>query len=187
MKTNEDQTDKQLRKRRDLWIGIALFAIGGVYVFGIVSEGRDLQATMFSIVGLVAGVLALVHGKKLGDHRAETQWVKDTNAVSPVIAVILMVAITVVLAATVFVLVADIGTNQPAPSVSFTVDSVADTLTVSSVSTNALTWGELRVDGCDAPDGNSTVDAGDVMRECSGQVTVVHINSNTMIYTARFD
>lgn len=43
--------------------------------------------------------------------KANRKFVESDEAVSPVIAVILMVAITVVLAATVFVLVSDIGSN----------------------------------------------------------------------------
>lgn len=184
--TKQTDDERRLVKSRNIAIGLALFSCAGIIVYGIVAD-HDTKATVFSTIGVVAGIVALRYGYLLGTERKMNAWVKDTNAVSPVIAVILMVAITVVLAATVFVLVADIGTNQPAPSVSFTVDSVADTLTVSSVSTNALTWGELRVNGCTPPDGNSTVDAADVLTGCTGQVTVVHINSNTMIYTARFD
>lgn len=184
MKQDED---KLLRKKRDLWIGIALFGIVGVYVFGIVSEGKDYQAWLFAIIGLVSGILALQAGRTLGEHREHAAWTKDDHAVSPVIAVILMVAITVVLAATVFVLVADIGTHAPAPSISFTVDTVEDTLTVTTISTSVITWGEFAVDGCNKPGNETTVDAGDTLTNCHGSVKIVHLNSNTLVYTARFD
>ncbi len=54
-------------------------------------------------------------------------------AVSPVISTILMVAITVVLAATAFVLVADVGGNvtEPAPNIGLSSDDVADQIQVS--------------------------------------------------------
>jgi flagellin-like protein len=56
------------------------------------------------------------------------QFAKEDNAVSPVIAVILMVAITVVLAATVFVLVQDVGSNtsKTQPSVGWAESEVDD-------------------------------------------------------------
>lgn len=59
---------------------------------------------------------------------------RDEDAVSPVIAVILMVAITVVLAATVFVLVSDIGQNAgtPATNVGFDASETDDNMTVTS-------------------------------------------------------
>lgn len=53
-------------------------------------------------------------------------------AVSPVISTILMVAITVVLAATAFVLVADVGGNvtEPAPNIGASRDDVADQIQI---------------------------------------------------------
>lgn len=62
----------------------------------------------------------------------------DSNAVSPIIAVILMVAITVVLAATVFVLVSDIGSqnlNNP-ENISIQAQEDTDRLSVNSVGTS---------------------------------------------------
>lgn len=182
-----EQEDKRMRKQRDLWIGVALFGATGVYVFGIVSDGRDWQAWLFAIIGLVSGILALQTGRSLGQYRSAQRFARDENAVSPVIAVILMVAITVVLAAVVFVLVSDIGVNPPPPSIGFTVDSVEDTLTVTTISTNVAKWGEFNVTGCTKPGNDTTVDAGDELTDCSGSVKVVHVPSNTLIYSARFD
>lgn len=64
--------------------------------------------------------------------KANRNFVQADEAVSPVIAVILMVAITVVLAATVFVLVSDIGSNtsKAAPAVTFRIDEGLDQLIV---------------------------------------------------------
>lgn len=78
--------------------------------------------------------------------KANRKFVQADEAVSPVIAVILMVAITVVLAATVFVLVSDIGgnTGSAAPVISFTVDEGTDRLTVSSAASNA-DWNRINV------------------------------------------
>lgn len=65
----------------------------------------------------------------------------DTQAVSPIIAVILMVAITVVLAATVFVLVSDIGNNVNAPNGVLNANKEEDTDRVSIVSVgDGLDW-----------------------------------------------
>lgn len=61
------------------------------------------------------------------------------------IAVILMVAITVVLAATVFVLVSDINPgNQPSPAVSYTVDDTADRISVQTAGPKA-DWARLEI------------------------------------------
>lgn len=65
----------------------------------------------------------------------------NKEAVSPVIAVILMVAITVVLAATVFVLVSDIGTNtsKTQPSMGWNDDEVNDEWKVNQAP-KQVTW-----------------------------------------------
>lgn len=77
--------------------------------------------------------------------KANRKFVTEEEAVSPVIAVILMVAITVVLAATVFVLVSDIGGQQNvAPSFNLAKDESADRLTVQSGAENA-NWNRLQI------------------------------------------
>lgn len=70
----------------------------------------------------------------------------DTQAVSPIIAVILMVAITVVLAATVFVLVSDIGgqSTNTAPQVAWSPDEIQDRLSVNTATQNA-DWARLNL------------------------------------------
>jgi flagellin-like protein len=111
---------------------------------------------------------------------------KDQDAVSPVIAVILMVAITVVLAATVFVLVSDIGNqNKPAPQISWAKDSSAATLTVTSASDNDLKWSDFTVTGC--VNGNAgNVTAGDTLTACAGSVKIVYRPANTLVYETVF-
>lgn len=89
--------------------------------------------------------------------KANRKFVETDEAVSPVIAVILMVAITVVLAATVFVLVSDIGsqTGKTAPAFALTQDESNDRLTVSSAASGA-DWNRLVIKGSkEAPDGAS--------------------------------
>ncbi len=68
------------------------------------------------------------------------------EAVSPVIGVILMVAITVVLAAVVFVLVSNLskGGQQSAPNLAINVDDTADRLVIVSASSGA-DWSRLTV------------------------------------------
>lgn len=111
---------------------------------------------------------------------------KDTSAVSPVIAVILMVAITVVLAATVFVLVSDIGGNvqDATPAMSFQQDIANGNLTVTQATRNH-DWSAFTVTGCSTvPTG--TVDAGDRLSGCAGDVTIRHNPSNSLVYSGRF-
>lgn len=77
--------------------------------------------------------------------KANRKFVLADDAVSPVIAVILMVAITVVLAATVFVLVSDIGSNQKSgPTVSLRTDETNDRVIVDSGASNA-DWQRIQV------------------------------------------
>lgn len=78
--------------------------------------------------------------------KANRKFVEAEEAVSPVIAVILMVAITVVLAATVFVLVSDIGSRggDTAPAFELTQDEVSDKLTVAS-SVQSANWNRLEI------------------------------------------
>lgn len=73
--------------------------------------------------------------------KANRKFVDADEAVSPVIAVILMVAITVVLAATVFVLVSDIGsqTQTTQPAVSWTMDEIADRWEIAQAP-NQVAW-----------------------------------------------
>ena len=73
------------------------------------------------------------------------QFVESDEAVSPVIGVILMVAITVVLAAVVFVLVSDLGdTGEDAPDVSFQKDETNDRLKVITAPAD-LNWNEFQI------------------------------------------
>src|ERR1051326_2014452 len=67
------------------------------------------------------------------------QFAKNEEAVSPVIGVILMVAITVVLAAVVFVLVSNLSknSNTAAPNITFNQDNSAHTLTIVSADASA--------------------------------------------------
>jgi archaeal type IV pilus assembly protein PilA len=92
--------------------------------------------------------------------KANRKFVQADEAVSPVIAVILMVAITVVLAATVFVLVSDIGgnTGSAAPSISWAPDESNDRLGVTTASNNA-DWFRLtvQVDSCTVSTSTATV------------------------------
>lgn len=78
--------------------------------------------------------------------KANRKFVDADEAVSPVIAVILMVAITVVLAATVFVLVSDIGsqTQTTQPAVSWTMDEVADRWEIAQAP-NQVAWASYNI------------------------------------------
>lgn len=86
--------------------------------------------------------------------KANRKFVETDEAVSPVIAVILMVAITVVLAATVFVLVSDIGsqTGKTAPAFALTQDETNDRLVLSSAASGA-DWNRLELTSDAIPTG----------------------------------
>lgn len=109
---------------------------------------------------------------------------EQTEAVSPVIGVILMVAITVVLAAVVFVLVSDIG-NQPeeAPRVILQTEDGGGNFTVISTNTD-IPWSDILIggNGCMPEAVDEFFSAGDIIAGCQRKLTVVHRPSDTVIY-----
>jgi len=91
----------------------------------------------------------------------------DDQAVSPVVGVILMVAITVVLGAVVFVLVNGLGKGtESAPNITFTMDQASRSLTVAR--SDPADWKDLEVD-VTATGGNT----------CT--VTLVHGGTSTTV------
>lgn len=131
--------------------------------------------------------------------KANQAFNNNDEAVSPVIGVILMVAITVVLAAVVFVLVSNLGdTSEDAPDLSFSKDSSEGSLTV--ISAQDSQWNDFTVSGCDVLDIGATtedisdgsisettdVGAGDKLEGCSGAVTITHLATNTLVYSTSF-
>ncbi len=76
--------------------------------------------------------------------KANQSFSKADEAVSPVIGVILMVAITVVLAAVVFVLVNDLGSGaDSAPTMGFSADEGDDRLNVDKAPQGTVPWSDM--------------------------------------------
>ena len=135
--------------------------------------------------------------------KANQAFNQNDEAVSPVIGVILMVAITVVLAAVVFVLVSNLGKgSEKAPNLSFNKDSSARTLTVVQADPG-VHWNDFTVGGSCAStvrlasNGNSglysavstnTVAGGDVLSACTaGQtLSLTHTATNSLVYSTTF-
>jgi len=116
----------------------------------------------------------------------KTNLKNDTQAVSPVIGVILMVAITVVLAAIVFVLVSKLAISPNSETaVSFSKDATTKTLTVISAD-KGLKWSDFSVSGCNASSLSGNVTAGNTLTACAGHVTVTYGPTNTLIYATDF-
>jgi archaeal type IV pilus assembly protein PilA len=123
--------------------------------------------------------------------KANRKFVKADEAVSPVIGVILMVAITVVLAAVVFVLVSDLGDQgDNAPGISFQKSTNDKTLTVVKVSNGPVNWEDLTITGtCTTkPTSTGAVGAGDSLSGCEvgTSVKIVHTPTDTLIYNQVF-
>lgn len=137
---------------------------------------------------------------------------RQEEGVSPVIGVILMVAITVVLAAVVFVMVNQFGAGgDEAPSVAFNRDEARDQITLTKAE-GGLSWDQfqvkLSVDGEYALNGAATVavgagnvtdfasattvTGGDELAFCGDAaaqnvvVTIIHAESNAQIYRTEF-
>ena len=73
------------------------------------------------------------------------KWIKNKAGVSPIIAIILMVAITVVLAATIYVWVSGMGKGgTSAPSLSATADNVNHRLIISQAD-KGLKWSDVTI------------------------------------------
>jgi len=79
--------------------------------------------------------------------KANRKFIEEERAVSAVIGVILMVAITVAIAATVYVYVSGmIGTSpESAPSLQFVKDASQMTLTVAQADTSNILWADFEV------------------------------------------
>ena len=88
--------------------------------------------------------------------KANQAFKQNDEAVSPVIGVILMVAITVVLAAVVFVLVSNLGgDSNTAPAISWNKSEATDRLSVVTASSNA-DWQNLELTGTFTPTTGTT-------------------------------
>ncbi len=107
----------------------------------------------------------------------------STEAVSPVIGVILMVAITVVLAAVVFTIVSQLSTDQePTPTLSMS--QKGDVLTVVRV-VGDVSWDQLTVSGCTGTVPTvGDVTAGDELTGCGDTVKIVHTPSNSLVWNS---
>jgi archaeal type IV pilus assembly protein PilA len=106
--------------------------------------------------------------------KANRKFVQEDEAVSPVIAVILMVAITVVLAATVFVLVSDIGGNQktgPTTNLQVTADAAANTILIKHTSGDKLKTDEYKVSVTSGASSNPTYVTCGFELSAGGQIT----------------
>ena len=155
--------------------------------------------------------------------KANQAFKQNDEAVSPVIGVILMVAITVVLAAVVFVLVSNLGKGtESAPNLGATSDDTNNKIQINTAP-NGLTWDkfDLKADkaivsylnaaaaggaggtdlvantATDAGTSSQTVSGGDYFAFCGGTmatgatqtsvtVTIIHVASNTQVYTHTF-
>jgi archaeal type IV pilus assembly protein PilA len=107
----------------------------------------------------------------------------DDSAVSPVIGVILMVAITVVLAAVVFFLVNGL-TAQDEAAPEMQLYARGDSLMIQGAD-HGIPWSDLLVTGC--INGNTgNVTAGQTLTDCAGSVTITHTPTNQLIYSHQF-
>jgi flagellin-like protein len=117
------------------------------------------------------------------------------TGVSPVIAVILMVAITVVLAATVYVWVSGFGSGGgKTPNLSCSVDNANDKLIVTSADP-ALKWGDIMINGTKSYEeadiyrasgttisvDTDDVMAGDYIKDAHGTYTFTYKPTNTAL------
>ncbi len=123
--------------------------------------------------------------------KANRKFKDGEGAVSAVIGVILMVAITVAIAATVYVYVSGMmgGESEVTPVITFskTDQATTNTLTIISADPGDLDWGDLvlKVGGTTTAHGQTgNVEAGDVITKAATgdyTVTIAHTPSNTLV------
>ena len=124
--------------------------------------------------------------------KANRKFIEGEEAVSAVIGVILMVAITVAIAATVYVYVSGmIGTSpQATPSIQFVRDDVRDKLTVASADPIDIAWSDLNITmtggGTIVYPSSGTVLAGHEITNCNGTVAIRYVPTNTLLGTWTF-
>ncbi len=161
-----------------MWVLVCLtsFAVCAGCAYGLLVEDGSLAVVEVAALGVAFLLAPFVVGvvKRL------SRFKRDASGVSPVIGVILMVAVTVVLAAAVFTIVGRMASNQQAaPQMQFTTDDQgASWLLIAAP--NGLDWSEFTVTGCTVPTGS--VDAGDTLTGCTPPVTVSHKATNTVVF-----
>ena len=121
---------------------------------------------------------------------------RETNGVSPIIGVIIAVAITVALSTTVYLYVNAMTENRrpTKPVIIFEVNDNDNTLTVVRIDTEA-NWSDIRIDngsGYFASKfgvSNTTITSGDMLYPFNGDITVkvIWIPGNTLIAQIHFD
>jgi len=161
-----------------LWALVCFVAFAGCagMAAGILNHAlkdSDGYAYLVAALGFIVAPFLLVK-KKAKEPEA---------AVSPVIGVILMVAITVVLAAVVFTVVSKLAKDrgEPAPDMAFDMRDHGSRYVLVKAPHN-LDWSQFTITGCTTlPTGD--VNAGDELRGCSGDVVVVDNDSNTIVWT----
>jgi len=119
--------------------------------------------------------------------KANKKFIEEREAVSAVIGVILMVAITVAIAATVYVYVSSMTGEQTdkTPSITFEKDNQNSLLRVTGADPLNLQWDDVTVLGtADRPSG--TIDAGDELSNCAGTVKLRWDPTNTLLGTWEF-
>jgi flagellin-like protein len=128
----------------------------------------------------------------MGKMKANRKFIKEEKAVSAVIGVILMVAITVAIAATVYVYVSGmIGTSPTVtPNIQFSKNDVTNVLLVSSADPTSLAWSDVNaVSGVtDGQLPTGVIHAGDTIQVGTGAKTVTlrYVPTNTLLGTWAF-
>lgn len=124
--------------------------------------------------------------------KANRKFRDGEEAVSAVIGVILMVAITVAIAATVYVYVSGMLTTgaTKAPDISFVFDDsgTGGKLTVASISANNIPWAEIEVGGTATTDTlyGGNVKAGQTINATTGGTVTVSYKDLTLYGTWTF-
>lgn len=123
----------------------------------------------------------------MGNMKANRKFVEEEEAVSAVIGVILMVAITVAIAATVYVYVSGMLTtgSTKTPDIAFLMDDTTNTLTVTKISSSNVLWSSII---CVNTTGTASyayattsfISAGQAITGCTGSLSVSYQGSTLL-------
>ena len=110
---------------------------------------------------------------------------KDKLPIIIVLVLCLLIIIPVAIAATVYVYVSGMIGSSPSfntPSIVFTQDDMANTLTVQYVSSSTVLWSDIDVQGeCDTSGQGMYVTVGDTLTNCTGTIRLVYVPTYTSL------
>lgn len=185
IETRRTRTRVELYTMAAFWAAFAAFMAAWVGPHPIIIVLGVLAGCIGFLVPL-AGIVVEIREPTHQTVRATLQRFRDADAaVSPVIGVVLMVAITAIMAAMVFVLATNMVSPEATPQVhleQYMNDGELLVLTADP----GIPWTDIYANGCTTKPATGNVQAGDTISGCTGNVSVGHTPTNSLIWRGTF-